>query len=84
MSCVSKYLCFDSFYDRFFHNFGHKVYVIAKRQKLPDDLKRLLIAGYKSGNGYDWISKHFGIPFSSSSRNNATFKASKSVVANPK
>ena len=60
-----------------------KVYVIAKRKKLPVDLKRLLIAGYRSGNGCNRISKHFGMHYSSSSRNNAIFKAAK-PVANPK
>ena len=57
-----------------------KVYVIAKQKKLPEDLKRLPIAGHRSGNGYDWISKHFGIHCSSSSRNNAIFKAAKSLT----
>ena len=60
-----------------------KVYVIAKQKKFPGDLKRLLIAGYRFGNGYDWISKHFGMRYGSSSRNNAIFKAANSV-ANPK
>ena len=68
----------------FFTNLGTiNIYVIAKRKKLPEDLKRLQIAGHRSGNGYDRISKHFGIQYSSSSRNNAIFKAAKSV-ANPK
>ena len=60
-----------------------KVNVIAKRKKLSEDLKRLLIAGYRFSNGYDRISKHFGMHYSSSSRNNAIFKVAKSV-ANPK
>ena len=61
----------------------NKVYVIANRQKLPEDLKRLLMAGYRSANGYNRISTHFGMHYSSNSRNNAIFEAAKSV-ANPK
>ena len=82
---VPKYLCFDSFYDRFLKNFGlnQSLCNSMKRKKLSEDLNRLLIAGHRSGNGYDQISKHFGIQYSSSSRNNAIFKAAKSV-ANPK
>ena len=57
-----------------------KVYVIAKQKQLPEDLKRLLISGHRYRNGYDWISKHFGIHCSSSSRNNAIFKSAKSVA----
>ena len=60
-----------------------KVYVKAKRKKLPEDLKRLLIAGYRSSNGYNRILKHFAVHYSSSLRNNAIFKGAKSV-ANPK